>query len=220
MSPKPPILQSPPRRRAPPRGRVRAGSPRPPRGAAARDVGVPPAEPTPPPSSRPNLSARSARPALAVDPTHRASRSLSVLRAARASPRAVLSAGRRRGTGSGRYPRGRTHSCARPGWGWPSSGPGCGAGSSLQLREDVGGKRARGGRFLEGRLSGLRGSLSRSRLVAREDLDAAGCRKLRSMLRIRTQRRARRSGRQAPPSFARCALVQDAGTRGCDLLAR
>jgi hypothetical protein len=177
VSPKPPILQPPP---ADGRPRV-AGwelSPPPPgvlRGAAARDIGVPSAEPTPPPSPRPNLSAHSARPALAADPTHRAFRSLSVLRAAGASPGAVLSAGRRRGTGSGRYPRGRTHSCARPGWGWPSSGPGCGAGSSLQSREDVGGKRARGGRFLEGRLSGLSRSLSRSRLVAREDLDAAGC---------------------------------------------
>lgn len=49
-----------------------------------------------------------------------------------------------------------------------------------------------------------------------------GCSRLplRAMPRIRTQRRARRSGRQAPPSSPRCAPVQDAGTRGCDLLVR
>lgn len=132
-----------------------------------------------PRSPRPNLGARSARPTVAADPTHRASPSLSVLRAAGASPRAVLSVGRRRGIGSGRYPHGLTHSCARRGWGWPSSGRGCSAGSSLQSREDVGGKRERGGRFLEGRLSGLRGSLFGSRLVAREDLDTAGCHSVR-----------------------------------------
>lgn len=148
------------------------------RGAAATDVRSPSSSTRFPRSPRPNLGARSARPALAAPatgPTHRASRSLSVLRAAGASPRALLSAGRRRGTGSGRCPRGRAHSCARPGWGRPSSGRGCGAGSSLLSREDVGGKRARGGRFLEGRLSGLHGSLSCSGLVTREDLDAAGC---------------------------------------------
>lgn len=171
-----------PRRRAPPRGRVVAESPG--RAAGGGDHGrrSPSDRTRTPRSPRPNLGARSTRPTLAAPatgPTHRVSRSLSVLRAAGASPRAVLSAGRRRGTGSGRCPHGRAHSCARLGWGWPSSGRGCGAGSSLLSREDVGGKRARGGRFLEGRLSRLHGSLSRSRLVAREDLDAAGCHSVR-----------------------------------------
>lgn len=167
-----------PRRRAPPRGGVVAESPGRAAGGGGHGRRSPSGRTRSPRSPRPNLGARSTRPTLAAPatgPTHRVSRSLSVLRDAGASPRAVLSAGRRRGTGSGRCPRGRAHSCARLGWGRPSSGRGCGAGSSLLSREDVGGKRARGGRFLEGRLSWLHGSLSRSRLVAREDLDAAGC---------------------------------------------
>lgn len=154
-----------PRRRAPPRGGVVTESPGRAAGGGGHGRRSPSSRTRSPRSPRPNLGARSTRPTLAAPatgPTHRVSRSLSVLRDAGASPRAVLSAGRRRGTGSGRCPRGRAHSCVRLGWGRPSSGRGCGAGSSLLSREDVGGKRARGGRFLEGRLSRLHGSLSRS----------------------------------------------------------